>query len=95
MSYSGYDIEDSVILNRGSIDRGFGRCIVLKKFATSIRKYPNGTMDESRGPAQAEHFQKKEEDPRYKKQKSLELDGICPAGAIVEPGYVLGKNIKI
>ena len=43
MSYSGYDIEDAIILNKASIDRGFGRCMVLKKYQTSIRKYANGT----------------------------------------------------
>ena len=26
MSFSGYDIEDAVILSKASIDRGFGRC---------------------------------------------------------------------
>lgn len=31
MSYSGYDIEDAVVLNRGSLDRGFGRCMVFRK----------------------------------------------------------------
>jgi DNA-directed RNA polymerase III subunit RPC2 len=37
MSYSGYDIEDALVLNRGSLDRGFGRCIVLRKFSTNFR----------------------------------------------------------
>jgi hypothetical protein len=41
MSYSGYDIEDALVLNRASVDRGFGRCIVLKKTTATIKKYPN------------------------------------------------------
>ena len=45
MSYSGYDIEDALVLNKGSIDRGFGRCQVYRKWGTTLRKYPNGTED--------------------------------------------------
>ncbi len=59
MSYSGYDIEDALIMNKvraslsrgtnvshffqASLDRGYGRCQVMRKNATLIRKYPNGT----------------------------------------------------
>jgi DNA-directed RNA polymerase III subunit RPC2 len=45
MSYSGYDIEDALIVNRASVDRGFGRCTVLRKYPVSLRAYPNGTRD--------------------------------------------------
>ena len=45
MSFSGYDIEDALILNRASVDRGFGRCQVFRKYSTLIKRYPNGMFD--------------------------------------------------
>jgi DNA-directed RNA polymerase III subunit RPC2 len=32
MSYSGYDIEDAVILNKASLDRGFGRAMYMRRY---------------------------------------------------------------
>jgi DNA-directed RNA polymerase III subunit RPC2 len=52
MSYSGYDIEDAVVLNRSAVDRGFGRTLVLKKMVTSLKRYGNMTEDRIHGPAQ-------------------------------------------
>ena len=50
MSYSGYDIEDALILNKAALDRGFGRCMVLKKFTCArVRVSPDrpaGTGDQ-------------------------------------------------
>lgn len=37
MSYSGYDIEDAVVINKASIDRGFGRVLVYRRFETEIQ----------------------------------------------------------
>ena len=62
---------------RGSLDRGFGRCIVFKKSATSVKRYPNGAFDKTAGPAAPEQFPGGEEDQRYKKQQYLDADGIC------------------
>lgn len=42
---TGYDIEDAIVMNKASLDRGFGRCIVLKKSQTVLRKYANRTND--------------------------------------------------
>jgi DNA-directed RNA polymerase III subunit RPC2 len=41
MSFSGYDIEDALIVNKASIDRGFGRCHVFKKQSIQLRTFSN------------------------------------------------------
>ena len=56
MSYSAYDIEDATILNKASLDRGFGRCMVLRKYQTALKRYANGTMDENHGPPDPSQF---------------------------------------
>jgi len=50
MSYSGYDIEDALILNKAALDRGFGRCMVLKKFTCALKKFANGSCEKAMPP---------------------------------------------
>ena len=50
MSYSGYDIEDAVILNKASLDRGFARIMTLRRYESELEKYPNGTQDIRKAP---------------------------------------------
>ena len=38
MSYSGYDIEDAVIINKASVDKGFGRALVSRKYSVDLNK---------------------------------------------------------
>ena len=45
MSYSGYDIEDAVVLNKASLDRGFGRILIYRKYITNFKKYSDYLMD--------------------------------------------------
>ena len=45
MSFTGYDIEDAVILNRSSLDRGFGRAMTLRRYQTDLKKYDEGVSD--------------------------------------------------
>ena len=93
MSYSGYDIEDAVILNKSSIDRGFGRCMVLRKHQTSIRRYANGTMDRTRSAPDPNDFHDGEADKRYHKFKAIDKDGICRVGEQLDSGcYMVNKE---
>ena len=32
-------------MNKSSLDRGFGRCIVLRKYGATMKKYMNRTKD--------------------------------------------------
>lgn len=34
-----------MVVNKGSLDRGYGRCMVLKKHAIAVRRYANQTRD--------------------------------------------------
>jgi DNA-directed RNA polymerase III subunit RPC2 len=45
MSYSGYDIEDAIVMNKNSIDRGFARVMYIKRYGTGLKKYSDGSSD--------------------------------------------------
>lgn len=84
MSYSGYDIEDAVVLNKASIDRGFGRCIVLKKFSTNLKRYNNMTVDRIVPPPDLP-----EGSFAAKKFCTLEQDGLIRVAETICSGAVL------
>lgn len=74
MSYSGYDIEDAIVMNKSSLDRGFGRCIVMKRYAAVRQKYSNGTEDRIERPDRA-----------LGNMQILDDDGIASPGEIIRP----------
>jgi DNA-directed RNA polymerase III subunit RPC2 len=84
MSYSGYDIEDALVLNKGSVDRGFGRCQVFRKYATTLKSYSNGPKDQVSGP---------EYDEPIRKHALLDSDGLAQVGEKVNSGEVFINKI--
>ncbi|KNG83561.1 putative DNA-directed RNA polymerase III, beta subunit, partial [Aspergillus nomiae NRRL 13137] len=81
MSYSGYDIEDALVLNKGSVDRGFGRCQVFKKSVANLKSYSNGTKDILMPPEY-------DNDAPIRKHALLESDGLAAVGEQVNAGEV-------
>ncbi|WPK22911.1 hypothetical protein PUMCH_000133 [Australozyma saopauloensis] len=85
MSYSGYDIEDALVLNKSSIDRGFGRCqavykntINLKKYTNNLDSLPGMRVDENNKPIFA--------------HASIERDGLGEVGMRVVQGQVFANK---
>ncbi|XP_073024708.1 DNA-directed RNA polymerase III subunit 2 isoform X1 [Primulina eburnea] len=81
MSYSGYDIEDAIVMNKSSLDRGFGRCIVMKKMSAVSEKYENGTSDRIIRP--------QHEGQEAERMKILDYDGLAAPGQIIRPNDIL------
>ncbi|KAF6143408.1 hypothetical protein GIB67_029577 [Kingdonia uniflora] len=77
MSYSGYDIEDAIVMNKSSLDRGFGRCIVMKRLEAIKEKYANNTSDELMVPER--------EGKEAERKKILDYDGLASPGEIIRP----------
>ncbi|KAK9165392.1 hypothetical protein Scep_000583 [Stephania cephalantha] len=77
MSYSGYDIEDAIVMNKSSLDRGFGRCIVTKKLTAINQKYANNTMDRIIRPQRVGRD--------AERMQILDDDGLAAPGEIIRP----------
>ncbi|PWA98104.1 nuclear RNA polymerase C2 [Artemisia annua] len=74
MSYSGYDIEDAIVMNKSSLDRGFGRCIVMKKMSAVLQKY-EGSCDRFSTPSKSQYD--------AEKIQILDKDGLASPGEII------------
>ena len=83
MSYSGYDIEDAIVVNKASLDRGFGRCQVMRKQATQLKRYTNGTSETLGAP-----------DPFKNSHRNISSEGVIEPGVqMAKDDVFLVKNI--
>lgn len=73
LSYTGYNIQDAVIINKSAVDRGLGRSTFYRLYEAEERRYPGGASDKIEIP-----------EPTVKEYRpsayyaKLEEDGIVP-----------------
>lgn len=88
MSYQGFNMEDAIIVNQGSVDRGFARSHYYRPMVTEELRYSGGLLDEIGIPDKDVKGYKSEKAYRY-----LEDDGIIyPEAPIAEGDVIIGKT---
>ena len=88
MSYKGYNIEDAVILNKGSVERGLGRSTHYRPVISEELRYSGGLMDQISIPDKDTKGYRAEKDYRF-----LEGDGIIyPEARVKEEDVIVGKT---
>ena len=88
MSYEGYNMQDSLILNKGSIQRGLARSFYFRPYSVEELRYSGGLIDEVGIPDKDVKGYKSEKD-----YKHLEDDGIVhPEAALAKDDVVIGKT---
>jgi DNA-directed RNA polymerase I subunit RPA2 len=76
VSYTGYDMEDAMVLNKASFERGFAHGTV---YSTEIVD-----LNEKSGSGSNKIFTR---DPRFPKlAETLDADGLPHVGSFIEPG---------
>lgn len=89
MSYQGYNMEDGIVFNKASIERGFGRSYFFRSYATEEKKYWGIEKDEIKIPDKSISGYRTEE-----AYANLDKDGIVNREISVQSGDVLVGKIS-
>ncbi len=88
MCYDGYNMEDGVILNKSSVQRGLARSTYFRPVSAEEIRYSGGLIDEISVPDKDVKGYRSEHDYRF-----LEGDGIVyPEGKMNEGDVVIGRT---
>jgi len=87
MTYQGYNMQDALVFNKGSLDRGLGRSFYFRPYSAVERNYSGGLKDEITIPEKDISGYKLESSYKF-----LENDGITyPEAEINESDVLIGK----
>lgn len=98
MSFAGYDIEDAIVMNKASVDRGFARCFVMKRQTVELQKLPNGLSERVVAPASSQTGVSHSGNRRFsfKNENILDGDGVCNVGVqVFEDDVIVNKMSPI
>ena len=88
MSYDGFNMQDALVVNKGSIERGLARSFYFRPYKAAEQRYQGGLVDEIGIPDKEVKGYLAEED--YNK---LEEDGIIyPEAKVKEEDIIIGKT---
>ena len=88
MSYEGYNMQDSIVVNKGSVERGLARSFYFRPYSAEELRYSGGLIDEVGVPDKEVKGYRSEKDYRL-----LEDDGIVyPEARIRTDDVLIGKT---
>lgn len=86
LSYEGYNIEDAIIVNKSSIDRGLGRSFFFRLYEGEAKQYLGGSKDSFEIPSAESNVRGYRGEKYY---RLLEADGVIMHEAVVGGGDVI------
>ena len=88
MSYRGFNMQDSIVVNKGSVQRGLARSTYFRPYVAEELRYSGGLVDNIGIPDKEVKGYKSEKD-----YKRLEADGVVPPEVSIDPDMVvIGKT---
>ena len=88
MAYDGYNMQDAIILNQGSVNRGLGRSFYFRPYTVEEIRYQGGLVDEIGVPDKEVKGYRTEDSYKF-----LEDDGIVyPEAKVNEEDVIIGKT---
>ena len=86
LSFEGYNIEDAIVMNKASIERGMGRSYFYRLYEAEAQQYLGGLKDKFEIPSPDSNVRGYKGEKYY---RNLEGDGVAYANADVKGGDVL------